>query len=154
MSSVFKLILWIIGVEFVGALSGVLTQSSIASWYAVLNHSPLTPPNAVFGVVWSILYAMIATSGWLLWQDNNVNLSKAKALFIAQLLLNLSWTPVFFYFHQTGLALIILSLLIVTVFLFIKSALSLKKWSGVLFIPYLVWLLLAWHLNYFIWLNN
>ena len=154
MRNIIRLILFILLLEILGGLSGFVTKGSVDSWYVNLNRSPLTPPNYVFGIVWSILYAMIATSGWLIWQTKNKVCALEKSLFIFQLVLNLSWTPLFFYLQQTGLALLLISTLIVCVGYLIKRLLLLSKWSAFLLIPYLMWLLLACQLNYYIWMYN
>ena len=64
-----KLIIWIISLILIGSVLGNLTKSSVDTWYQALNRSPLTPPDYIFGVAWSILYAMIAVSGWLIWEE-------------------------------------------------------------------------------------
>ena len=74
-----RLIIWILTLILVGSVIGSLTKSSIDTWYQTLTRSPLTPPDYVFGIAWSILYAMIAVSGWLIWGAkpcSNVNLIK------------------------------------------------------------------------------
>ena len=92
-----RLVIWIFTLLIISSLIGSLTNSGIESWYQTLNQSPLTPPNFIFGIVWSILYAMIATSGWLIWEAKpSSNLKVVKRLYLAQLVLNWLWSPVFF----------------------------------------------------------
>ena len=149
------LIIWITALIFIGSSIGSLTKSSINSWYLTLDRSPFSPPNYLFGIAWTILYSMIATSGWLIWRSGPFSkLKLIKMLYTIQLLLNWSWTPLFFTYHLTGSALVCL-LLIVT---FVASLiiLSYKKLYSVslLLIPYLLWSLFAAYLNFYIWLYN
>lgn len=151
----FQLLIWIMVLLFIGSLSGSMTNDSIKTWYLTLNRSPLTPPNYVFGIVWSLLYTMIAISGWLIWQAQSLaELTLAKRLYVLQLLLNWSWTPLFFGYQLTGAALICLTCTIIVVATLIIKIYQNLKVASVLLIPYLLWLLLAGHLNFYIWLYN
>ena len=81
----------------IGSLLGFLTKNSVGGWYKTLNISPLSPPNYVFSIVWTILYAMIATAGWMIWEANpDQEIEVLKKLYVAQLIANWSWTPLFF----------------------------------------------------------
>jgi len=154
MNKAVKLVIWVLVLELLGSVSGLLTKTSVTSWYVTLSRSPLTPPNITFGIVWSVLYAMIAIVGWMIWENKVKQQSKVKFLFCIQLLLNFSWTPIFFYYHLTGLALIILGALNIVVMLLIKALFPHNKAVALLCIPYSLWLLLAFYLNFYIWVNN
>lgn len=151
-----KLIIWILALISIGSIIGSLTKSSTDSWYKTLNRSPLTPPNYVFGIAWTILYAMIATSGWLIWQEerNLPEIKSIKILYLLQLILNWSWTPLFFTYYLTGAALVcLITITILVATLIIKSYKKLKN-ASLLLVPYLLWLLFATHLNFYIWQYN
>jgi translocator protein len=153
--SYVSLIIWIVSLMLIGSSIGVLTKSSVDTWYMTLNRSPLTPPNYLFGIAWSILYGMIATSGWLIWRSNPfTRLNLIKILYVIQLVLNWSWTPLFFSYHLTGLALICLSLIIILVALLIIQSYKKINMAALLLVPYLLWLLFAGHLNFYIWQYN
>jgi len=154
MNKYVSLGIWVCGLELLGALSGLVTQDSVGTWYVALNRSPLTPPNYVFGIVWTLLYAMIATSGWLIWQSNHEGLFQVKCLFLIQLIFNLSWTPLFFYFHLTGVSLVWMAVIILMTLYLIVKLIKVVQWASMLLIPYLLWLLLACQLNYYIWMYN
>ena len=64
--SYIKLTIWILTLMLVGSVIGSLTKSSIDTWDQTLSRSSLTQPDYVFGIAWSILYATIAFSGWLI----------------------------------------------------------------------------------------
>ena len=69
-------------------------------WYKTLNRSTLTPPGYVFGITWTILYSMIGLCGWIIWsQRPTQKLISLKSLYLLQLFLNWTWTPLFFKYH-------------------------------------------------------
>ena len=151
----FSLMLWIASLILVGWGMGLITQNQVNTWYGLLNRSSLTPPNYVFGVVWTILYTMIGLSGWLMWrQPSFPGLRLIKNLYLILLLLNWSWTPLFFYYHLTGYALTVLVLMDIGVSSIIYLAYTRLKLVSQLMIPYLLWILLATYLNFYIWYHN
>ena len=155
MKKYISLIVWIIVLELVGSGIGLLTKESVDSWYITLNRSPLTPPNYLFGIVWSILYTMIAASGWLIWQAKELAASHiVKKSYIIQLLLNWSWMPLFFYYQLTGTSLACMSAIIILVGFIIIKTYNRLRLASLLLIPYFLWLLFASHLNFYIWAYN
>lgn len=151
-----KIILCILVVEILGSLSGLLTVSSIKDWYATLTQPPGTPPNWVFGPVWTLLYAMIGTSIALVWHADADPPVKRKAiiLFLVQFALNLAWTPIFFGAHQLGLALIVILLLLAAIIATVFAFRPVNRTASWLLLPYALWVSYAtwlnagyWHLN-------
>lgn len=150
-----RLIFWILALTLISSSIGYLTKSSIDTWYQTLNRSYLTPPNYIFGIVWSILYIMIATSGWLLWEEEyHSNIIVVKKLYISQLILNWIWTPLFFVYHLTGIALLCLSTIIILVLTIIIKSYTKITTVSLLLSPYLLWIIFAGYLNFYIWLYN
>ena len=124
--------------SIIGSLSNIHINSD--SWYADLVKSPLNPPSFVFGIVWPILYAIMAFVSFKMAE-------KISTLFIMQLLANAAWSWMFFYFHAPLVALIDISILI---FLNQKIMTILRGESKLLFylyLPYLIWLSFAAFLN-------
>ena len=149
------LIGWIFLIMLIGSAIGAITNNSVNNWYVKLNRSSLTPPSYVFGIVWSILYALIGISGWYIWsRENNKELGLIKIIYIAQLLLNWSWTPLFFGYQMIGAAFICLVIIVVLVVTLIIKAYQHVLVVSVLLSPYLLWLLLATYLNFYILLYN
>lgn len=150
-----SLMVWIVSLIAIGSVIGNATQSDVSAWYPTLQRSSLTPPDYVFGIVWTILYAMIATSGWLIWNEkSSAELESVKKLYILQLVLNWSWMPLFFRYHLIGTSLLcILSIVALATLIIAKTY---KKYTSisVLLVPYLCWLLLASYLNFYIWQYN
>lgn len=149
------LVIWITSLIFIGSIIGSFTRDEINTWYQTLNRSPLTPPNYIFPIAWTILYVMIAISGWMIWQAKQLlQLRSLKNLYLIQLILNWCWTPLFFKYHLTGLALICLLLIIIFVALLIFKSYQSIKTVAFLLIPYLLWLLFAGYLNLHIFIYN
>ncbi|QQR53613.1 tryptophan-rich sensory protein [bacterium] len=152
---VIWLLLWVILLLSVSGFLGMVTQQNIATWYNTLKRSPLSPPNYLFGIVWPILYCMIGTSGWLMWQmpryDGHAIIRYA---YILQLVLNWLWTPLFFSYHFIGWSLFCLFLIVVTVMFLILRLYKLNRIAASLLLPYLAWLLFATHLHVYVWLYN
>jgi benzodiazapine receptor len=133
----------------VGFVAGIVTTPEIPTWYASLQKPSWTPPNWAFPVVWSILYALMGVSLWLLWDrpDNPIAARKAIALFFVQLALNFAWSPVFFWLHRPVEALFIIALLVVILAVTIACALKAQRTAGLLLVPYLIWVTYATTLN-------
>ena len=128
---------------------GGLASSNTADdiWYQELVKSSLNPPGYVFGIVWPILYLLMSISAFRTFNET-------KNLFLIQLLFNAIWSWLFFAFQMPLIALINICLLI-----YLNIKLNLKmfyqdKLSGLLFIPYVLWLFFASYLNLFIVINN
>ena len=114
-------------------------------WYSELNKPVWTPPNWVFPVAWRILYLLMSYSGATL--ANLESAGSALALWALQISLNTLWTPVFFGLKNLKLGLIIIILLLVSVAI-CTYVFWLYAWiSGLLFLPYLAWVVFAAALN-------
>jgi tryptophan-rich sensory protein len=130
--------LLVILTSVISSLANVYINSD--DWYANLVKSPLNPPSFVFGIVWPILYAIMAFVSFKM-------ADKISNLFIAQLIANAAWSWMFFYFHAPVIALVDI---IVLIYLNQKILKILKGESTVLFylyLPYLIWLSFAAFLN-------
>jgi tryptophan-rich sensory protein len=140
----------------VGFLGSVLTMPSIPTWYAALNKPIFSPPNWIFGPVWTTLFILMGISAYLILRQglSNRRVILALSLFVLQLLLNLEWSFIFFARHNIGLAfgeIILLWLMtLVTAFYFYR----LSKAAAWLFVPYLLWVSFAAVLNFSIWMLN
>ena len=118
-------------------------------WYNSLQKPLFTPPSGIFAPVWGVLYVLMFVSFWIMiYSDKNQDKKLAVILFSVQLLLNFSWTPVFFYFHNIKLAFIIILLLAILLVLTIVKFLEVSKLSGILLIPYFLWVIFAMYLNF------
>ena len=130
------------------ALGGGLVIGFVArpdGWYAALNKPAFNPPNWVFAPVWSTLYIMIGTAGWLVWQRDWR--SRMMASWVAQLALNFIWTPVFFGLHSPLAALAIIVALLIVILAFIVRGWGRDRAAALLFMPYAAWVAFATLLN-------
>ena len=116
------------------------------SWYQSIEKSSLTPASYVFKIVWPILYLLMGVVSY--YQS-----SKIYYLYIFQLLLNGSWSWLFFYFNLPLIALIDIYLLIVINCL-IQQKLITNKVLFLIYLPYLLWILYASYLNLIIVILN
>lgn len=145
----FWLAVWLLIVFAIAAAGATVTTPKIGTWYAGLTKPAFTPPNWVFGPVWSLLYALMAIAAWRVARGGGpLSLPRlAAALFFGQLLLNGLWTPVFFGLEAptAGLAIIfaLLATLAATVYVFGRRDFT----SGVMLAPYLAWVAFATALN-------
>lgn len=125
------------------------------SWYSTLNKPPLNPPSKIFTPVWSVMYSLIFLSLCiLLFTKTDTDKKLAITFFVIQLILNLSWSPVFFYFHNITFSFIIIILLLIFITLTIISFYQISKLSAYLLIPYLIWVTFAAYLNFGIMILN
>lgn len=137
----------------VAASDAAITQSSVHGWYLSLARPPLTPPNWLFGPVWSVLYLAIAVAAWLVWRQEGHR--RALQLWGWQLLANALWTPAFFGLHSPGLGLVVMAVLLVLVALTARAFRPLSRNAALLMLPYGAWTLFAAWLNLgFWWLNT
>lgn len=118
-----------------------------SDWYNSLIKPFLSPPDRVFLPVWTVLYITILISFILYFINPNKNKKTGYIFFFVQLVLNLSWSFVFFKFKSISGGLIIIFLLGVFIFLTIKKFYSVSKISGLILIPYFLWVLFAAYLN-------
>ena len=147
---------WIVLTLGVGGISGVLTAGEVNGWYRTLARPSFTPPDWLFGPVWTLLYLMMGVAAWLATSAASGPLrARIASVFLAQLALNFAWSLIFFNKHATGAALvevIVLWLAIVLcAWLFAQSS----RLAALLMIPYLGWVSFATALNAgYWWLNR
>lgn len=114
------------------------------AWYAALAKPPFNPPNWVFAPVWTVLYVMIAVAGARTFERDR---GTGFALWVAQLMLNFAWTPVFFGLHWMGAALMVIVAMLAAIAAFIAVRWNADRVSALLFVPYAAWVAFATLLN-------
>lgn len=154
----------IFGIVFLALVATIAVLGSMATipntegWYETVEKAPWSPPNSVFGPVWSVLYVLIAFAGWLVWRKGYSPSApnaaqKPLTIYAIQLVLNGLWTPVFFAGYPVigeaawWIALVIIVLLIISVFWFAATAAPFTKVSAWIMVPYAAWLFFATSLN-------
>ena len=150
----------ILPVVLTAAIGSLATGSNIETWYETICKPAFNPPNWLFPVAWTVLYAMIAVSLWrLLGARPVVGPSRrawwlALAAFAAQLVLNAAWTPVFFAAHELGLALVVALAMLVMILWTIRLSRRFDRAAAWLLVPYAAWVSFACLLNGTIWQMN
>jgi tryptophan-rich sensory protein len=128
-------------------LIGAITSTNISTWFITLDSPFFAPPNWIFAPVWTILYIMIAISGWIVFQKGQLK-ENIFIIYVIQLGLNFLWSFVFFCWHNIDLALFEMSVLWVFVAWNIRVFFAIDKTASYLLIPYLLWISFAWVLNF------
>lgn len=156
MNVYLKFIFSILFVQAIGIAGSFFTFTSISDWYPALNKPGFTPPNWIFGPVWTILYLLMGISLFLVWKKGikNEKVSSALTLFFIQLALNFLWSVIFFGLKMPGLAFFEIVILWIAILIVILKFLKLNKTAAYLLIPYFVWVSFASVLNLFIFLLN
>ena len=134
------------------AIGGFTTTSFKEPWYSQIILPSFNPPSWVFAPVWTTLYIMMSVAIWKIW-INSFDLKILKLYFI-HLFFNGTWSIVFFGFHQIGLALINLIVILVFIIMLMKKYLIRDRFSFYLMIPYFLWSSYALILNSSIFLLN
>ena len=134
------------------AIGGFTTASFKEPWYSEIILPSFNPPSWVFAPIWTTLYIMMSFAIWKIW-INSFDIKILKLYFI-HLFFNGTWSVIFFGFHQIGLALINLVIILIFVILLMKSYLGRDKLSFYLMIPYFLWSSYALILNSAIFLYN
>ena len=117
-------------------------------WYNNLIKPLFSPPKFLFAPIWTILYIKILISFILFFKEKNEDKIFGYLYFSLQFFLNLIWSPIFFGLKNIGFALLIIVLLDIFVFLNIKEFYRISKISGLILIPYFIWILYATYLNF------
>ena len=136
-----------------GGLSGVFTMRGLPA-YALLEKPPLTPPAAVFPVVWTALYILMGAGAARAWLSRRPGRERAMALFFAQLLLNALWSAWFFGLQARLFALAWLLVLLAAVARMIRAFAAVDRAAAWMQLPYFAWCLFAAYLNAGFWLLN
>ena len=132
----------------------IFPLGSANEWFSALNSPTFSPPNWVFGPVWTLLYLLIATSAFLIVQKRSEWLPLAIALWALQLALNVIWTPVFSGAQDLQLAFYYIVALWLSIVAYIFFSWRISRWASMIMIPYLCWVSFATALNFAYWQIN
>ncbi|RIV89236.1 TspO/MBR family protein [Aurantiacibacter zhengii] len=137
-------------VMLLGFLSGQLSGSAADNlWFQSLEKPDLFPPPATFGIVWTILYFMMGLAFAMVCAAWGSRLRVwAIIAFIVHFAINLTWSPTFFAMQDIALALWVIVALDVTLIVTIVLFFKVRRWAGILLLPYLAWALFATLLNW------
>lgn len=155
MKKILKAIFIIAIPLIVGGISGFLIRNNVYI-YDVLIKPPLALPNNLFGIVWGILYLTMGIGLYLFINSGapKDTICDGVTLFAFQLLLNFSWPIVFFNLRIFFTAFLLLVALFIFVAITVSSFYNVRKSSGIILIPYLLFLVYAGYLNFGVWFLN
>ena len=135
--------------EGAGIIGSLFTVSSIQNWYAFLNKPSFSPPNYLFGPVWTILYVLMGIAFYLVRKNKF-----AVKLFLVHLFFNAVWSIIFFGLHDIALGLVDILVMWGMIIAMILKFYPIKKTASYLLLPYIMWVTLATVLNYAVWVLN
>jgi tryptophan-rich sensory protein len=138
-----------------GMVIGFITSAS-EKQYLNLTKPIFSPPSWLFPIVWTILYLLMAIAAYRVYElkKQGININNALLFYSIQLILNFLWPLIFFKLRLYGLAFIELAILFIFIIITFIKFIMVDKISGVLLIPYMLWVAYAGVLNFFIWMMN
>jgi len=141
------LIAWL-AVSFIAAAIGAAASVRAGSFYTQLVRPDWAPPPEVFGPVWTVLYALMGISAWMIWRVGGFRAARtALTIFLVQLAVNALWSWLFFGWHLGALVfadiVVLWALVLATLIVFWR----LIRWAAALLVRYLLWISLAAALN-------
>jgi len=145
---------WLL-VAFAAAGIGGFASTSAGDFYCQLVRPSWAPPGWLFGPVWSVLYALMGVSAWLVWRAQGIaGTRSALGLFFLQLAVNALWTWLFFVWRLGAVAfgeiLLLWLLIVANIVLFSR----ISKTAAWLLAPYLAWVSFACALTFATWRLN
>ena len=145
-----------LGIAFsVAWLGAFFTDLSIGIWYPTLIKPAWTPSGTIIGLIWTILYGLIAVAVWVVWLNDGPDKRRSPlTLYGLQLFLNLAWTFIFFGLRSPEIAFIEIIVLWITICATLVSFCKVSMFAGALMVPYLMWVSFAVALNFMIWRRN
>jgi translocator protein len=151
--SLMRLIVCIVICLGLAGIGSLLTKPALRPWYESLKEPGWSPPNWLFGPVWTVLFLSMAIAAGLVWRKVGLTAAPMQ-LFLLQLLLNVAWSGLFFRLRSPGLAfgdIVVLWFAILATTIEFRTAVPAAAW---LLLPYLVWVGYAAALNFSMWRLN
>ena len=132
---------------------GVLVRPG--AWYRTIVKPEWTPPDALFGPVWTVLYVCMAIAAWRVWKKGGFGAAGgALTLYLVQLALNAAWSFLFFGLHRPGWAALEIVILLAAIVGTIRAFRSHDRLAAMLLVPYALWVGYATALTFAIWRLN
>ncbi len=156
MNPIVRVILAFLATFSAGLVGFFFVDAGASSWYEGLLKPALNPPAITFGIVWTILYFLMALALSIVWlKKPQTSLTAGWIRFyFVQLLFNVAWTLFFFGLHSILVAFLDILFLAFTVLCLVIATAEIDRRAMYLLIPYLLWVLFAAYLNLSIWLMN
>ena len=143
-----------------GLLISLLTRDAMGQFNS-FKQPPLAPPAWLFPVAWTILYVLMGIASYLIYRQYNTRKKAEQAtikpilvLYIIQLVLNFSWTPIFFNLGQFWIAFIVLLAMWFIEIGILAKTYKVSKLAFYCLVPYVIWTTFAAYLNSMIAILN
>jgi benzodiazapine receptor len=155
-NEILKLTVSILVCQLAGIIGAFFTTPAIPTWYAALNKPPFTPPNWVFGPVWTTLYFLMGIAVFLIWRQgfHTPQVRTALLIFGLQLLLNVIWSLAFFGLRSPTAGVMVIVFLWTTILWTMWKFYPLSWPAAILLTPYILWVSYAAVLNISIMVLN
>jgi translocator protein len=145
---------WLL-LTFAAAAVGAIASANAGRFRAELTRPSWAPPGWLFGPVWSVLYALMGISAWLVWRARGFAGARGSLiLFVVQLAANAFWSWLFFTWHKGGLAFLEVLLLWFLILVTVVAFWRISRVGAALLLPYLAWVTFASALTFAIWRLN
>ena len=139
----------------IGFIAGFLTRQGTENFALNVKHPPFAPPAVLFPIVWTILYALMGFSAYIIESSPQTpQRNRALVLYYIQLFFNFLWSFIFFNFNNYLAAFVWIIALLILIIATTIEFYKIKPIAGYLMIPYIVWVSLAAVLNFSIYLLN
>ncbi len=135
-------------------LGGRFTATGVRTWYPALKKPRWTPPGAVIGAVWTVLYILAAASALIVWNLPGGPSATVVLLFAANAAVNVLWSYVFFARRRMFAAIWVCLTLDITIVALIELLGPVAPAAAWLLVPYAAWVTFASYLNYRVWAMN
>lgn len=157
MRNKFVLLSFSLGLPFLaGGIGSLFTYQAIPTWYRTLNKPWFSPPNWLFGPVWTLLYILLGISLFIVLAETKKSKERTGGImfYFIQIILNALWSILFFGLKIPLIAFVEIIILWVTIAVTIGLFYRVNKTAGLILLPYLLWVSFASVLNLFIVLLN
>jgi benzodiazapine receptor len=142
-------LLLVVAASFIGA------GFEAGEWYHVTMSQPSwTPPHWLFGPIWALVYVFMALAAWKVWLTGHYSRLSTLAWWGLLLVLNITWSALFFGLHRPGWALPLLGLTIGIAIFCTRAFGRLSREATFLMVPYLVWIVFILVFNFAVWTTN
>ncbi len=147
-NNIYDLLIFVLSAELAGVLSSLIA-GNLGELYSAFLKPPLSPPGLVFPIVWTILYALMGISAFLINTSDAepVRIKSALRTYCLQLFVNFLWPIVFFRFQALWASTIVIAVLIILVIIMTVKFAKIRPLAALINIPYIIWLLFAAYLN-------
>lgn len=144
-----RLLISLISPQLAGLFGVLFTSSAIPTWYITLEKPFFSPPNWLFGPVWTLLYFLMGMSVYLIWQQLEKNKAAVNALYLfwVHLVFNALWSVIFFGLKDIALALVVILIIWVMILWMMTRFWKIDKRASLLLTPYFFWVSFASVLN-------